>query len=645
MKTSLLTRVAGFLVVTVTLLSRSDAWADLDGPTIWGSTGLIAMPTARMAPLNRFRITGSYVFNTSSTAGLHTGSLSLLDNLEFGLLYGVGLPVQGFSGLAGHIKWLAVKPSVVPLSLAFGGDLLGMGANSGYYYGNSLYGVISYEFSPLVNMLQIRPHFGITGNALGVRMMAGLEVPLLNTVLLAGEYHSQQGRNGDYFNFGTRFNLPMNMSLGLFTMGRPGRSFGDRDYTLQVSFQGGVPFQVAGRQREQQEPVATVVSPPPAPPTGLIATTQEPVVTPGQLSTVTGQLFDEQSHNPLAGLRVFIKGHGQVSTTDPQGRFAISDIPPGSRELIIQQPTQDVILATRPLSMVGGQNFLLELLVPRGPVVQKPAALSGQVLNPDGLGLAGAEVSVSRGQTVIRTVAGPEGTFHLSSLPPGDYQLHVEKPGWAPVTRPLQVTGQEPLKLNLTLKLKTGTISGLVLDPRQRGVARVQVRVEDLEGVAISTGSDGSYILKGVPPGSHRLTFSQGGRVVFTTSVTLDLLTGTARANATLGAVPAPALSPAAALSPAPRSSPAAPTPGTLAALSGRITDPGARPLSGARVMVESGDLTAMTLSGADGSFQIRELPPGNYKLTVTRNGFVTRVIPMQLRSKVDRQTVTLSHR
>ena len=61
--------------------------------------------------------------------------------------------------------------------------------------------------------------------------------------------------------------------------------------------------------------------------------------------------------------------------------------------------------------------------------------------------------------------------------------------------------------------------------------------------------------------------------------------------------------------------------------------------------MIEGGDLTAMTLSAPDGSFQIRELPPGNYKLTVSRHGFVTKVIAMQLGNHADPQHVILSRR
>ena len=47
----------------------------------------------------------------------------------------------------------------------------------------------------------------------------------------------------------------------------------------------------------------------------------------------------------------------------------------------------------------------------------------------------------------------------------------------------------------------------------------------------------------------------------------------------------------------------------------------------------------------ADGSFQIRELPPGNYRLTVSRHGFVTKVLVMQVGSHADPQHVTMSRR
>ena len=70
--------------------------------------------------------------------------------------------------------------------------------------------------------------------------------------------------------------------------------------------------------------------------------------------------------------------------------------------------------------------------------------LSGQVVNGDGVVVAGASVTAGEAQTT----SDPQGSFHLS-LGAGDYQLQVTAKGYASMTLPVSVNADTELKLQL----------------------------------------------------------------------------------------------------------------------------------------------------------------------------------------------------
>jgi hypothetical protein len=72
----------------------------------------------------------------------------------------------------------------------------------------------------------------------------------------------------------------------------------------------------------------------------------------------------------------------------------------------------------------------------------------------------------------------------------------------------------------------------------------------------------------------------------------------------------------------------------TVAGLSGRITDRSGAVILGATVTLrDAAGKTRQTMTGADGSFHLTELPPGQYELTATATGFKTSTQSIELKS------------
>ena len=77
------------------------------------------------------------------------------------------------------------------------------------------------------------------------------------------------------------------------------------------------------------------------------------------------------------------------------------------------------------------------LLIPLSVAAQQSAEINGRVLDPDGLALPGATVTVTNEGTGLarNVVAGAGGTYVINLLPPGNYTILVAMDGFASLTR------------------------------------------------------------------------------------------------------------------------------------------------------------------------------------------------------------------
>ena len=83
------------------------------------------------------------------------------------------------------------------------------------------------------------------------------------------------------------------------------------------------------------------------------------------------------------------------------------------------------------------------------------ARLGGTVTDPQGKPFVGADLQLtaSSTQAVRRSSSNDQGIFEITSLLPGDYELNVQAPGFAPLTQSLRLEVGQRMALNLTLKV------------------------------------------------------------------------------------------------------------------------------------------------------------------------------------------------
>jgi hypothetical protein len=144
---------------------------------------------------------------------------------------------------------------------------------------------------------------------------------------------------------------------------------------------------------------------------------------------------------------------------------------------------------------------------------EKPKAeVRGQVLTASGTGLAGASVSLSRGDLRQTVATDPQGAFAFTALPPGTYTLELRADGFTPETQTIEVGESSaqlaPLQVTLKRELPQGQIRGTVR--RFNGTPVVATVSIPALKVTLTTREDGTFEID-VPPGEYSVAVTARG--------------------------------------------------------------------------------------------------------------------------------------
>lgn len=240
---------------------------------------------------------------------------------------------------------------------------------------------------------------------------------------------------------------------------------------------------------------------------------------------------------------------------------------------------------------------------------------------------------------ITRTRSGStswiDGSFSFEGVPPGQYtviaQASPEPRAVAPINAPLNatlfaradvtVTGRDLPPITLTLEDGV-TVSGIVqtdaasagIDPRavRVGLEPIIGRNDVAIGVqAVAPDANGAFAITGVPPGRYRVTIDTGvsGRAILPKSATLQstnaLDDGIQVSGSDLSGLDVTITS-------------------LAAEISGSLQDASGRAATDFYVIVFPDDRKFWTMNsrriktarpGVDGTFVLRNLPPGNYRI------------------------------
>ena len=420
-----------------------------------------------------------------------------------------------------------------------------------------------------------------------------------------------------------------NASTGMAVSQAPTGSGGDYNlgswpngtYQLQFVDGGGryAPLWYDGKQSQSQ---ATVVTD-----NGSTGVTVNQALQPDE---VTGQVTDQASGQPISGVEVELLSNSGTkvaeTTSDSGGNYSFSAIPAATYDVAFNpgdangdynssyyggaSPTTFQVGEGQTVSNINGQ------LVTDG-------AVTGQLTDQSSdQPIPGIEVELltGSGTEVAQTTTDGGGNYSFSTIRPGTYEVAFN-PGGANSSydsayyggasaTTFQVTdGQTTSNINGQL-ITGGAIGGTVTNSAHQPVANVSVQIINLATgyyYSTQTGSNGTYLLDGLPGGGYQLEFLPEGGEDYVYQYYPDESNAAAAQPVAVSAG---------------QTSHADASLATAATISGKVTDATGAPVSGIRVFVDNYGgsgvnyvSTTESTTDSNGNWSVIGLPTGTYQV------------------------------
>jgi uncharacterized surface anchored protein len=218
-------------------------------------------------------------------------------------------------------------------------------------------------------------------------------------------------------------------------------------------------------------------------------------------------------------------------------------------------------------------------------------------------GVGDATVRLFRQGETYNLSTRDNGAFYMGDLPVGDYRVVVTRSRYQPFEGSVKIAAKQERSLLVALAPKPGSLAGRVTNLKGQGQPGVTVAIP-AQKLTVATDRLGAYQFKELPPGDHEVIFTQGDRRVATTLVRVRS-DETTTENVTV--------------------TPVVVEPSKGGTIGGQVTDAVSKhPVGGVKIVVESGELTVLTITASDGRFTVTDLPPGTYRVSATKSGYKT---------------------
>lgn len=262
---------------------------------------------------------------------------------------------------------------------------------------------------------------------------------------------------------------------------------------------------------------------------------------------LSGRVTDEKNGTPLKGVNVIAQPAagkvdpprslrnrpGNVATTVEDGSYRLEGLTAGTWDLSFVHDgygTENRQIEVKGSDEVSGVDQILGAGIP----------FKLRVEGPNGAAVQGALVFASQGGTPVTGVGGmtrEDGTAQTKQLKPGIYTFRALTRDLAPgSTREVSIGGDSDPD-SAVIKLSDGGTAHIVVrDGAKKPISGATVSIEcpaepDLDaaiqavmmfsGGQSSTGADGSFSLKHLPPGKYEATITKGENKV-TKSITVE---------------------------------------------------------------------------------------------------------------------------
>ena len=226
------------------------------------------------------------------------------------------------------------------------------------------------------------------------------------------------------------------------------------------------------------------------------------------------------------------------------------------------------------------------------------------VVQAGGVGLGGAVITVSAGDTAVTTTTltqGVPGAFSLPRLPVGiEYTLEVQADGRLTQTQTVFV-GSAVDGVEINLLEDSGGAQGTVTNDQgaSLGDVRVTIRSDTLSFETTTESTEGRWQVSGVPPGEYQVVFQRFNHLTAFGNITISAGASTRVPDPVLVFSTDPVLA-------------------ANATLSGVLLNNRGQQVVGATIAIPGHDPSLSTTSDADGRYEINGINFGSYRIQIT---------------------------
>ena len=300
---------------------------------------------------------------------------------------------------------------------------------------------------------------------------------------------------------------------------------------------------------------------------------------------------------------------GEISViTDTAGYFSKNGIAVGNYTVTVSKDGYTAKTFNEKITVEASEETEIGTVL----LASEYGKLTGLVTVNDGAGVAGISVSAisSNGNYSYSTLTVENGSYVITSVQPGTYSITVQRTGYSDATAVVEVMADRTATAaTVTLLSKHGSVSGKVSLAESADNSGVTVTLTFAADTTIKTatisGADGTYTFsKLTNAGQYTITFSKDGYVSDTGRIVNAIL----GQNTTVEDVTLRSLT---------------------STVSGKITLEGTEDYTGISVLLKATDNSVQFDATTDqqGNYVMARVNPGEYTLTVSKAGFVSKTV------------------
>jgi len=224
--------------------------------------------------------------------------------------------------------------------------------------------------------------------------------------------------------------------------------------------------------------------------------------------TILGIVTDSITTIPIEGAIISVEGTSYTAITNSDGEYTISEVIPGIYNIT------STASGYKPKTISNAVVIAGEITIADFELAPISGIINGTITNFLTSNPIEGAIIFAVGNSTYQGISGEDGTYSISNINPGVYNVTASADGYYPKTEAnVEVNFSEITLVDFALVPISGSISGKVSDYESfEGIEGAEINAVGISSVySTISGTDGLYLINNVDPGFYDVTASAVG--------------------------------------------------------------------------------------------------------------------------------------